>query len=142
CRRRVDVHSDDPPIFGEGPLMLHDPAAEKLFPMLPDAELAELEKYGEILEFNDGDVLFSEGQTEYPFYLVMEGRVKVTKKFGNEVRSLAVHDPGSFSGEISMLTGDAAIATGTAVGHVRALRVQSDDLRRLLLQRSNVSRIL
>jgi signal transduction histidine kinase len=122
--------------------MLHDPKAQHLFPTLSEAAFTELEQYGDSLEFADGGVLFSEGQPNYPFYAIIDGRVRITKKFGNGEQSLAVHGPGSFAGEIAMLSGEPAIASARAMGPVRALRVPGENLRRLVLQQGEVGRIL
>ncbi len=108
---------------------LHDPRSQKLFPALPEATLEELAANGEVLDLPDGAELFREGQRDYPFYAVLEGEVQVVKRFGQETRLLANHSRGHFAGEISMLTGAEAIATGLAHGPVRVVRMSSERFR-------------
>jgi signal transduction histidine kinase len=103
--------------------MIHDPQESALFPELTEEFLAELQSYGEVVEFADGDILFREGQRDYPFYAVLSGQIRVTKQMGAEQMTLALHHRGQFPGEISMLTGGPAIANGVAVGPLTAIRV-------------------
>src|SRR5260370_3649338 len=92
-------------------LMLHDPMQKALFPHLPEEVVADLPNHGEVLDFPDGAVLFSEGERDYPFYAILSGRVKVTKRFATEQQTLTIHGPGQFAGEIRRLTCAPALAT-------------------------------
>jgi signal transduction histidine kinase len=122
--------------------MLHDPNEQKLFPTLPDKILDALRPHGQELALNDGDVLFSEGQTEYPFFAVLAGKIKVTKHIGGEEQLLAVHSRGQFTGEISMLSGGPAIATGRAVGQARVLKIEISEFRRVVTECGEMGRIV
>ena len=110
--------------------MIHDPRETALFPALDEDVLAGLPQYGEIVDFEDGAVLFPEGTRDYPLFAVLEGRVRVTKRINGEPQTLALHGRGHFVGEISMLTGAPAIATATAVGPTRAVRIENANFRR------------
>ena len=113
---------------------LHDPNSPTLFPKLDDEALRRLEEHGEVVELADGDALFSEGDTDHPFWVVVEGKVRVTKQVGAEEKLLAVHGLGEFAGEISMLTGGATIASARAAGPARILRIEGDTLRRIVAE--------
>jgi len=122
--------------------MLHDPDSETLFPRLTGEALERVREQGTEMELEPGAVLFKEGDTDYHFFVVLEGEVRVTKKVGSEETLLAVHEPGEFSGEISMLTGGPAIATGRAVGKIRVIRVEPDKFRRLVAESPPVGRVV
>jgi signal transduction histidine kinase len=122
--------------------MLHDPNEESLFPRLLGDALERVREQGTEVELEPGAVLFQEGDTDYKFFVVLEGQVRITKKVGNEETVLAIHEPGEFSGEISMLTGGPAIATGRALTPVRLIRVEPDKFRRLIAEEPSVARIV
>jgi signal transduction histidine kinase len=122
--------------------MLHDPNEESLFPRLRGEALELVREQGTELELEPGAVLFQEGDTDYKFFVVLEGEVRITKKVGGEEAVLAIHEPGEFSGEISMLTGGPAIATGRAIGKVRVIRVEPDKFRRLIAEEPSVGRVV
>ncbi|HEY3568327.1 MAG TPA: ATP-binding protein [Thermoanaerobaculia bacterium] len=122
--------------------MLHDPNEESLFPRLRGEALELVREQGTELDLEPGAVLFQEGDTDYKFFVVLEGQVRITKKVGGEEAVLAIHEPGEFSGEISMLTGGPAIATGRAIGKVRVIQVEPDRFRRLIAEEPSVGRVV
>ncbi len=122
--------------------MLHDPNEKSLFPRLTEEALRHMREVGEEVELAGGEVLFAEGETDYSLFVMLEGEMRVTKRVGGEEILLAIHEPGEFSGEISMLTGGPAIATGRAAGPGRALRLNPDKLRRLVAECPPVARVV
>lgn len=122
--------------------MLHDPNEPSLFPQLTGEALERLREQGTEVELEPGETLFSEGDRDYQFFVVLEGEIRITKMVGNEETLLAIHEPGGFTGEISMLTGGPAIATGRAIGKARVLRIDSDKFRRLVVECPPVSRVV
>lgn len=120
--------------------MLHNPDEERLFPALPPDMLAQFREHGEELTFEDGEALFTEGQSAYDLFVVLEGEVRVTKSVGGETTLLTIHRPGQFTGEISLLTGNKALASGHALGRTRAIRVKADTLRQLVAKCSPLAR--
>jgi len=113
--------------------MLHDPEEERLFPRFGDGEIGVLDEYGERVSFAPGDVLFRQGDTQYDFFVVLEGEVRVTRIVAGDELLLTIHHAGEFSGELSNLRGSPAIATATAVGPVETLRIGRDRLRVLVV---------
>jgi len=114
--------------------MLHDPSHELLFPKLSAEELQRLSKHGRKLWFNAGDILFTEGDPTYHFYVVLEGTIQITKRVGTEEQVLVVHQAGEFTGEISMLMGSPAFVTGRAVVLSRVLEIEPDAFKQVLAE--------
>ncbi|GAB4455026.1 MAG: ATP-binding protein [Armatimonadaceae bacterium] len=119
--------------------MLHNPNEQRIFPRLPEEAIEKLKAYGTVEDLSDGAVLFAEGDTYYDFWVVLEGEVRVTKQVGNKTQLLVVHHPGEFAGEISLMSGAAAIATGHADGPVRALRIDSATFRRIIAEGGDIA---
>jgi CRP-like cAMP-binding protein len=71
--------------------MLHDPNQNALFPKLPDEALQQMKQHGTEIQLNTGDVLFSEGEENYSFHVVLEGEIEIVKLVGGEKRLLAIH---------------------------------------------------
>jgi len=122
--------------------MLHDTTQQALFPRLPDDALDLLRPRGTELELHAGDALFTEGDTDYHFWVVLDGEVRVTKHVGDDERLLVMHGPGEFTGEISMLTGTPAIATGRAVGNIRVLRLEAATFRQIVTEETPLAKII
>src|SRR5215216_7329306 len=74
-----------------------------LFAKLKDDELRCLEQ-GEELWLSPGEEFITEGQPAENFYVLLEGRVRVTKKMSaNKETFIASHDSGTFLGEVPIL---------------------------------------
>jgi signal transduction histidine kinase len=112
--------------------MLHDPKDEKLFPKLAPDVIACLREHGKEVLLKDGEIAWEQGEARFDMYVVLEGQIRVTKKVGDEEFLLVVHEPGEFTGEISMLIGAPAIAQGRASGETRVMRISVDQFRRFV----------
>jgi CRP/FNR family cyclic AMP-dependent transcriptional regulator len=73
--------------------------------------------------FADGDTVTREGEPGETFYIVTDGRLRVSKQ-GTFVRELG---PGDFLGEIALVDGGPRTATVTADGPVEALVIRRAD---------------
>ena len=73
--------------------MLHDPNQVTLFPELPEETLQELKQQGTEIQLEAGEVLFSEGEENYDFHVVLSGEIEIAKLVGGETRRLATHLP-------------------------------------------------
>lgn len=114
--------------------MLHDPNETTLFPKLPDEALQEMKQHGTEIQLDAGDVLFSEGDSDYNFHVVLEGEIQMTKQVGSETKLLAIHRRGEFMGELSMLTGSGSIASAHAIAPSRVLRIDIDTFKRIITE--------
>lgn len=74
-------------------------------------------------EFNDGDLIFMEGDDSREMYVVVEGEVVVTKKSVRGEVTLAVLKKGDFVGEMSLLESLPRSATARARGKTRLLAI-------------------
>ncbi|MBW4648565.1 MAG: cyclic nucleotide-binding domain-containing protein [Kastovskya adunca ATA6-11-RM4] len=122
--------------------MLHDPKQVTLFPKLPDEVLQEMKHYGTEIQLEAGDVLFSEGDKEYNFHVVLEGEIQITKFVGGEKRLLTIHHRGEFMGELSLLTGAGTIASAHAAIASRVLRIERDAFKRIIAECSPLADVI
>lgn len=122
--------------------MPHDPNQLILFPKLPDEALQEMKQHGTEIQLDTGDVLFSEGDADDNFYVVLEGEIKIAKQVGGETRLLTIYRRGEFMGELSLLTGSGAIASAHAIAASRVLRIESDTFKQILTECSPLADIV
>jgi thioredoxin reductase (NADPH) len=87
------------------------PDHDGAYPRLDDDQLARLVPEGRTRPTAPGDVLFREGDEDYDFIVVLEGKVAIVEGDGDDQRLIAVHGPRRFLGELSLLTGQAAFFT-------------------------------
>jgi thioredoxin reductase (NADPH) len=101
------------------------------FPRLSDEQIRALEAEGERRRTSEGQVLFSEGDASYDFYVVLEGLVR-TVSSSDPSDPIAVHGPGRFLGELSLLSGEAAFLSAVVEEAGEVLEVPADRLRALV----------
>lgn len=87
-----------------------------LFRGLPEEELRQLERIGELRECEKGDMLFGEGKDGVGFYVVAGGQVKVFKmSFDGREQILHILGPGDPVGEVPVFAGTTYPANAQAL---------------------------
>ncbi len=99
------------------------------FADLPSEAIADLAAHLSSVRFSAGDVILQEGERGDDAYLLRTGEVDVIQQREGSDRTVARVGPGTFLGEVSVLTGSARSATARAATPVRAFRVGGDDVR-------------
>ncbi|HEV2471226.1 MAG TPA: FAD-dependent oxidoreductase, partial [Chthonomonadales bacterium] len=104
------------------------------FPVLSDQQIAELAECSgaSYRRFEDGTLLFRAGDHNPSFYVVKAGQIEIVDCTGDARRTLAVHSKGSFTGDITNITGGAVPVSAVAGGQLEALEVSGDALTHAL----------
>ncbi len=87
---------------------------EQLFPKLTPRQLARLSSQGRARKVAAGELLIATGSRAACCFVVLSGEIEIVRQseLGEEV--IATHGPGSFTGEISTLTGRPALLAARA----------------------------
>jgi signal transduction histidine kinase len=118
---------------------LHD---VPLFASLPPRDLDQLEAEATERWLEPGELLLSEGMPPEGFYIVLEGELDVTQQIGGEDRQVNKVEPGTFLGEISLLTGKAIASSVRAVQKSRLLRFSPESFQKLLINSTPIARTI
>lgn len=79
-------------------------------------DLKLLNQIGKMKHFNKGDFIFYEGEVEQCMYILIKGQVRLfVDSFGKEPVEIAILNPGSFFGEMALLTNSPRSATVCAL---------------------------
>jgi thioredoxin reductase (NADPH) len=114
------------------------------FPTLDDSQLAQLERCAAAARkrYRDGQILFAAGQQDIRFFVVKSGAVEIVDVSGTEPRTVTVHHPGQFTGDVTHLTGARAVVTAVARGDCEVFEIASNTLRQVLDDCPNLSDII
>jgi thioredoxin reductase (NADPH) len=106
------------------------------YPRLTDDQVMLLSRYGERRRLAKGTTLFCEGDRDCGLFVVLDGKVRVVQEGDGEEESrvIAVHGPGRFVGDLSMLTGQAVYVTAIAQTDVDVLEIPFDSLKEAVIQ--------
>ncbi len=107
-----------------------------LFEGLSRKDLVQLARVREDLEVEPGEVPCKEGQLGHEFFVIVDGKVQVTRN-GKQVTTLS---GGDFMGEIALVTKMPRTATVIAQTPVRFFVLTSRDFQSVLDNNPNVER--
>jgi thioredoxin reductase (NADPH) len=104
------------------------PDIDGAYPRLEDEQLALLSRFGTRREVPTRGTLFCEGDRGCDFFVVLAGKVAVVQETEEGLRLIAVHGPGRFLGDLSLLTGQTMYLTAIALEDVEVLDVPIEGL--------------
>jgi CRP-like cAMP-binding protein len=89
-----------------------------------------------------GEMILTEGQPGRSFFVIVEGKVVVFKRMGNQSIELAQLGEGAFFGEMALLSGTPRTANVAAVDETELLEVTDTALRELVEDHPSVAESL
>ncbi|MBI2215179.1 MAG: cyclic nucleotide-binding domain-containing protein [Acidobacteria bacterium] len=114
-----------------------------LFETMSDEERKAVVDVMVLEQFNEGDVVISEGETGSALYVIVSGAMKV---YGKGPRGDGVYlanlGEGDFFGEVSVLTGKPRTATITAAQRSELLRLDKERLDEIVTRHPRVKSVL
>jgi thioredoxin reductase (NADPH) len=101
-------------------------------PLLSASELAEMAPFGAEKAVAAGELLFRAGEASYDLFVVLEGEVEVLRSDGDDEVVVVTFGPGTFVGELTLLTGQRRFLTGRARRAGRVIVIAQPEFRRLM----------
>ena len=90
-------------------------------------------------EYDSGEIIFSEGQVGKALYIVMSGSVSILKKCDSGEKVLARLVPGSYFGELALVSESPRFATAIAEDKTRLLIMYKSYFENLIKGNSQIS---
>jgi thioredoxin reductase (NADPH) len=78
---------------------------EQIFPKLTPAQLRRIAARGRAREIQLGEVLYEQGDSAVPFFVVVSGELEVVRPSGVVETLVTVYESGQFTGEVGTLSG-------------------------------------
>ncbi len=111
------------------------------FPELIQRQIDILKQYGEIESHPTGTLIFSQGDLQYDFFVVMEGKVAIVDPRSDD-RIIVEHQKNEFTGDSSMLSNRAAQFHAITQGSSCVLRIKPQKLKEAIARHSDISDVL
>jgi thioredoxin reductase (NADPH) len=124
-------------------MVVHD-LMQIAFPTLDASQLEELAQCSQaaLQRHPDGTTLIEPGDRDFQFHVVKSGAIEILDVSGDEPKTLVVHGPGNFSGDVNHLTGNPAIIRAVTKGPTELYALSSAALREMLSQCPDLSDIV
>ena len=115
---------------------------EQIFPRLTEAQLERIAHFGTRRTVRDGEILFRQGDEGVHFFVILQGELDIVRPEGDGESLVVRHQPGNFTGEISMLSSRRALATGRFHGDGEVVDISPAGLRHLVVTDAELSELL
>jgi thioredoxin reductase (NADPH) len=116
-------------------------ARTQIFPTLTPAQINRIRPLGRVRHVDRGEILFDLGQTNIPFFVVLSGSLEVVQPSFEGERPITIHNAGSFTGELTMISGHRIFVRGRVLEPGEVLELSSDALRSLIAKDAELSEI-
>lgn len=112
----------------------------RAFPGISQLEMDELVTRSQVKNYPAKTILCHEGKSEDKFYILLDGKVDVTKTINNtEERQLKVLEAGDFFGEMAILHNAPRAATVISSSPVTVLEIDKENFDRIIQRSSAIS---
>jgi thioredoxin reductase (NADPH) len=113
--------------------------AAQVFPILSPEEIAQLRHFGGMRHFKPGEYLSKAGERSPGMLVILSGEVDATQHDAlGQDEHIVTHRPGSFSAELSLLSGTPALVNAIAKGHVEVLVIPPQKVRDLMVEEAEL----
>lgn len=115
---------------------------DRMFPTLTPAQIARIAARGRVRPIRRGEVLMEAGDRAVPFFVLTSGEITMVRPFGTREDLVAVHKPGQFTGEVSMLSGRPTLVRGRVTEPGEAIELNREQLLTLVQTDAELSEII
>jgi thioredoxin reductase (NADPH) len=114
------------------------------FPTLDETQIAALAHCtrASLKQYRAGQTLFRVGDRDFKFFVIRSGEVEILDQSGETPKTVTVHRPGEFTGDVSHLTGNPSVVTAVARSECEVYEVSADALRQVLNQCPQLSDLI
>jgi thioredoxin reductase (NADPH) len=109
---------------------------------LREDQIEILRRYGRTQETVAGEVLFRAGDTTNDFFVVLRGEVTVIDDFAGEVKTMGVFGPGTFLGDLYMLTGQGVPLSALVSASGELLAIPRERLKKVVTEEADLSNLI
>jgi signal transduction histidine kinase len=110
---------------------------------IPEDRRAAIINEIEVVQLNDGEIIFTENSAPDSLFLILSGNVTFTKeKLDGSLKNVSQSGKGSFFGEVGVFTGEHRALGAAALGYCKIARVSDATVQKIIKDAEPVRRIL
>jgi len=123
------------------PAQLPGSSPDEMFPVLTPAQQARVLAHGRLRKAENGEVVVDPNVQGFKFFVVIAGKLELSRTTDDKEEAFAVVMPGMFTGELNALSGRRAIVRIRAAEASELIEIEPDALRGLVQTDSELSDI-
>ncbi|MGD0467715.1 MAG: FAD-dependent oxidoreductase [Terriglobales bacterium] len=117
-------------------------AGTQIFPDLTATQIDRVRPGSKLRRVEQGEILFRPGDTRVPFFVPLSGSMEIVQQGLSGERIITTHRAGSFTGELSMISGQQCLVLGRVTEPGEFLELSSDGLHSLIGRDAELSEII
>ena len=115
---------------------------DQIFPKLTPSQIDRFAARGHIRTIDNGEVLYEQGQTGAPLFVVVSGELEVIRPLLSVETLVTVHETGQFTGEVGTLSGRPTLFRVRASKPGRVIELDRQQILALLQGDDEIGQIL
>jgi thioredoxin reductase (NADPH) len=116
--------------------------AEQIFPKLTPAQIRRVAARGHMRTMESGEVLYEQGDTGLPFFVVVSGEIEILRPSGTAETLVTVHSSGQFTGEVGTLSGRRSLFRVRATKPGKAIELNRQQMLALMQSDAELGEIM
>ena len=114
----------------------------QMFPDLTPAQTERVRAVSKLRKVEGGEILFRPGDSAVPFFVLLSASMEIVQPDMRGDRPITTHNPGSFTGELSMISGQRCLVLGRITEAGEVLELSAEGLRSLIARDAELSEII
>ncbi|HTS37299.1 MAG TPA: FAD-dependent oxidoreductase [Candidatus Solibacter sp.] len=117
-------------------------ARTQAFPVLTETQIQRIRANSTVRHVSKGEILFEPGDTGIPLFVLLSGAMEIVQPDLKGERPITTHEPGGFTGEMTMISGQRCLVRGRVTEPGEFLEMSPEALRSLVARDAEMSEIL
>ena len=124
----------------EDPSVLDHPRYQQMFPVLSEAEIDRLRRFGSVSRYAKGEFLYQAGKLSPGMFVLLSGKVRIDGRDGlGHARTIHTYwQRGEFTSDVTQLSKKPAVVDAHVIEDVEALLVRPDQLSAMMVSEADV----
>jgi thioredoxin reductase (NADPH) len=110
-------------------------------PTLSAEQIERIKSVAQVRPVRSGEILYEPSQPNIPLFIVLEGAVSITRS-GEDDKILAIREPGQFTGEMSLISGNRSLLTARVTADGTLLELTRDKVLSFMAKDTELGEIL
>jgi thioredoxin reductase (NADPH) len=135
-----DLSGLDDDSIVEDPSVRDHPRHAQMFPVLTDAEIGRVRRFGNLHRFPMGELLYRAGSQCPGMFLLLSGKVRIVGRdgLGHERIIHTYTHRGDFTSDVTQLSNKPAVVDAHVIEEVEAVLLRPDELSNMMISEADV----
>jgi len=135
-----DASRIDDDAVPDDPFVRDHPRLQQMFPVLTEAELGRVRRFGSVSRYAKGTLLYRAGDRTPGMFVLLSGKVRIVARdgLGRERTIHTYSQRGEFTSDVTQLSNKPAVVDAHVIEDVEAVLVRPDELSPMMISEADL----